>query len=110
MKKKKSTLNTAACVPSEGSDAFAINLKSMMVLMEVWGSIYDVSWYNYTTAFVATISNNCRGAVRRRPISEKSHLDHNLVIITERYSSVTIKFSLQGFGGTVTNALREKII
>ena len=53
--------------------------------MEVWGSIYDVSWYNYTTAFVATISNNCRGAVRRRPISEKSHLDHNLVIITERY-------------------------
>lgn len=84
-RKKKSTLNTAACVPSEGSDAFAINLKSMMVLMEVWGSIYDVSWYNYTTAFVATISNNCRGAVRRRPISEKSHLDHNLVIITERY-------------------------
>ena len=85
IEKKKSTLNTAACVPSEGSDAFAINLKSMMVLMEVWGSIYDVSWYNYTTAFVATISNNCRGAVRRRPISEKSHLDHNLVIITERY-------------------------
>ena len=63
-----------------------------------------------TQQHVATISNNCRGAVRRRPISEKSHLDHNLVIITERYFFSDNKVSLQGFGGTVTNALREKII